>query len=503
MVTLIAAILFAALAFNQFYSGVNLYHGRQAQWKHRMDSLFTCILHRQSGETCRQPAAILARVDSLMRQGLGKSGSRLRIEYVFRDSLSNPMATYPPQATDSRHDGPLSAILPVDGHPGSLVEIRYNYPFLRFLGEARAETSSLALLLLLLAGCAMFLVRSYRRQHRNAEKQEEMMLQVMHEVNRPLVNIDMYTDLIRECSIAPDDRDGQEYAQAIKENIVQLKASTQNLLRQLTALQELRVKKEVFDFKDELEKLLRSHNHNSKVRFTLDYREYSDEGEEWTLRRLSGMPEWSGNLFEFYTFVVNRLPQVVGTGFSVPDGITRSDDTDLLRALREVVTNALAHADYWGRRGVRIEMRPGRLVAHNPGRFRVTLSEAESGGHSDPRNETILRMLNYIGKAERVGSGVRNVFRICGNLGLEPPRIEESYTPDSVTVTVVYSRGRDREVSDAIASLIRGDSRITVNEIVSASGLTRNRVLNEMEVMKAEGRLERKGGPRGYWSLKW
>ncbi len=272
MVTLIAAILFAALAFNQFYSGVNLYHGRQAQWKHRMDSLFTCILHRQSGETCRQPAAILARVDSLMRQGLGKSGSRLRIEYVFRDSLSNPMATYPPQATDSRHDGPLSAILPVDGHPGSLVEIRYNYPFLRFLGEARAETSSLALLLLLLAGCAMFLVRSYRRQHRNAEKQEEMMLQVMHEVNRPLVNIDMYTDLIRECSIAPDDRDGQEYAQAIKENIVQLKASTQNLLRQLTALQELRVKKEVFDFKDELEKLLRSHNHNSKVRFTLDYR---------------------------------------------------------------------------------------------------------------------------------------------------------------------------------------------------------------------------------------
>ena len=272
MVTLIAAILFAALAFNQFYSGVNLYHGRQAQWKHRMDSLFTCILHRQSGETCRQPAAILARVDSLMRQGLGKSGSRLRIEYVFRDSLSNPMATYPPQATDSRHDGPLSAILPVDGHPGSLVEIRYNYPFLRFLGEARAETSSLALLLLLLAGCAMFLVRSYRRQHRNAEKQEEMMLQVMHEVNRPLVNIDMYTDLIRECSIAPDDRDGQEYAQAIKENIVQLKASTQNLLRRLTALQELRVKKEVFDFKDELEKLLRSHNHNSKVRFTLDYR---------------------------------------------------------------------------------------------------------------------------------------------------------------------------------------------------------------------------------------
>lgn len=128
--------------------------------------------------------------------------------------------------------------------------------------------------------------------------------------------------------------------------------------------------------------------------------------------------------------MINRLPQVVGTGFSVPDGITRSDDTDLLRALREVVTNALAHADYWGRRGVKIEMRPGRMVASNPGRFRVTLSGAESGGHSNLRNETVLRMLNHIGKAERAGSGVRNVFRIYGSLGLEPPRIEESYAQD-------------------------------------------------------------------------
>lgn len=80
--------------------------------------------------------------------------------------------------------------------------------------------------------------------------------------------------------------------------------------------------------------------------FTLDYREYPDEGEEWTLRRLSGMPGWSGNLFEFYSYVVNRLPSVVGTGFNVPDGITRSDDTNLPRVFREIATNALAHADY-------------------------------------------------------------------------------------------------------------------------------------------------------------
>lgn len=156
--------------------------------------------------------------------------------------------------------------------------------------------------------------------------------------------------------------------------------------------------------------------------FTLDYREYTSGDDEWALRRLSGMPDWSGNLFDFYTFVINRLPQVLGTGFEVPDGLTRRDDTDLLRALRETVTNAVVHADYWGRGSVRISVRPGSVSASNPGTFRIPVSEAAEGGHSDPRNETLLRMLRYIEGAGGIGSGVRNVFRICRDLSLGPPR---------------------------------------------------------------------------------
>lgn len=237
--------------------------------------------------------------------------------------------------------------------------------------------------------------------------------------------------------------------------------------------------------------------------FTLDYREYPDGGDEWTLRRLSGMPDWSGNLFDFYMFVINRLPQVVGTGFDVPDGLTRRDDTDLLRALRETVTNAVAHADYWGRGGVRIAVRPGSVSASNPGTFRIPVSEAVEGGHSDPRNETLLRMLNYIGRAERAGSGVRNVFRICMGLDLAPPSFEEGRHPDSVTVTIRFAGDRDRGVSDTLAVLIARDGRITISQMVEATGLTRNRILSELDVMKAEGRLKRVGGPRGRWELRW
>ena len=167
------------------------------------------------------------------------------------------------------------------------------------------------------------------------------------------------------------------------------------------------------------------------------------------------------------------------------------------------VANAVAHADYWGRGGVRITVRPGSVSASNPGTFRIPVSEAVEGGHSDPRNETLLRMLNYIGRAERAGSGVRNVFRICMGLDLAPPSFEEGRHPDSVTVTIRFAGDRDRGVSDTLAVLIARDGRITIPEMVEATGLTRNRILSELDVMKAEGRLRRVGGPRGRWELRW
>ena len=322
-VTLVAAILFATLAFNQFYSGINLYRGKEAQWKHRMDSSLEIHLYGQIGErhlaasaenethfdperqelVVRQPASgqefrfpldpgghfknnhlrcfadlppgfrpDFARLDSLVREALGREGRHARIRYTLRDSLARPLLSFPAKEKTRPGGTPLATRLPLGPRSQEYVEVRYNYPFRHFLGEAQAETASLVTLLLLLAGCALFITRSYRRQLRHAEEQEEMMMHVMHEVNRPLLNIDMYADLLREDSIAPDDQEGQENAAAIKENIAQLKDSSQHLLRRLTALQELRVRKEVFNFRDELEKLLRSFNHNSKVRFTLDYR---------------------------------------------------------------------------------------------------------------------------------------------------------------------------------------------------------------------------------------
>ena len=236
--------------------------------------------------------------------------------------------------------------------------------------------------------------------------------------------------------------------------------------------------------------------------FFLDYREYAGDGDEWVLRRCSGSPNWSGNLFDFYIFVTNRIPSMVGTGFSVPDGINREDDTQMIRALREVVTNALVHADYWGRGGTVLEMRPGSFTARNPGTFRIPLEEAEAGGTSDPRNRALFKMFNLIGRAERAGSGIRSVINACRNQGLSMPVIEEMQRPDAVRVTLDFRRKPGTELVEGIIGVIRSNPRASIVSIAESLGVSKSPVVSNLKKMKEDGIIERVGGTRGYWRIR-
>ena len=100
-----------------------------------------------------------------------------------------------------------------------------------------------------------------------------------------------------------------------------------------------------------------------------------------------GVPNWSGNIFDFFF----RINQSITAGVKVPfkiasDNATWDDDTPVHKALREVLANALIHADYHGRRGIVIDKYPKRLEVSNPGTLRMSKSVAIAGGTSDARN---------------------------------------------------------------------------------------------------------------------
>ena len=173
--------------------------------------------------------------------------------------------------------------------------------------------------------------------------------------------------------------------------------------------------------------------------FFLDYREHLSPDVRWTDRVCSGDANWSGNVFDFFF----RINQSITAGVKVPfkiasDNVTRDDDTPVHKALREVLANALIHADYHGRRGIVIDKYPKRLEVSNPGTLRMSKSVAIAGGTSDARNGKIFNIFSLVRIGERSGMGLSSLYGVWEKEKFAEPSIIESYEPDRTKVIVEF-----------------------------------------------------------------
>ena len=184
------------------------------------------------------------------------------------------------------------------------------------------------------------------------------------------------------------------------------------------------------------------------------------------------------------------------------EGFTRVDDNDLIKAQREMIANALIHADYHGRRGVVVERRPDRLTTMNPGSFRVPIDQAVRGGRSDPRNPTVMKMLMLTGMVERAGSGMSVIMGACRELGAGTPKFTEETDPDTVTCTMPISPSSSGCVTERVLSMIVRDSKASINSMSDALGVPRSEVVGAVNALKADGVLRREGGTRGSWRIE-
>ena len=165
--------------------------------------------------------------------------------------------------------------------------------------------------------------------------------------------------------------------------------------------------------------------------YFLDYREKLDDDTRWSDRFVSSSGDWSGNIYDFYFRVYNRIAQSVKVPFAL-DGISRIDDTELHKALREALANTLINADYYRNTGVVIERNITSITMTNAGTFRIDLDEAINGGISDPRNSGLIKMFSLINIGERAGSGLPMIFKAWTGTDFAMPDITEKENPDRV-----------------------------------------------------------------------
>ena len=87
--------------------------------------------------------------------------------------------------------------------------------------------------------------------------------------------------------------------------------------------------------------------------YFLDYRQETSSQTRWEDRFTSNTGDWSGNIYDFYIKVYNKLKAALRVPFKL-EGIERVDDTPAHEALREALVNCLTNADYHGRRSTKI-----------------------------------------------------------------------------------------------------------------------------------------------------
>ncbi len=175
--------------------------------------------------------------------------------------------------------------------------------------------------------------------------------------------------------------------------------------------------------------------------YRLEYREESDDPARPADCICSSSGGWSGNVFDFYSLVEDKLCLNLAPA-SERDGAHRAGNSPVYKALREALANCLVHADYYGRGGLVIIKRRGEITLTNPGAFRIALSTARSGGLSDPRNGSMLKMFSMIDIGERSGSGIPNILHVWREQGWPEPMIAQQMNPDRTTLSLRLSPSR-------------------------------------------------------------
>lgn len=242
--------------------------------------------------------------------------------------------------------------------------------------------------------------------------------------------------------------------------------------------------------------------------YFLDYQEQLDPDNRWTDRIVSSSGDWSGNIYDFYFRVYNKITQDIKVPFKMEGG-SRIDDTPVHKALREALANCLINADYYGRQGLVIIKKKDIITLSNPGGFRIDVEAAKSGGVSDPRNSTLIKMFNLIDVGERAGSGIPNIFNVWKKQGWSAPIITESFEPERITLSLPLLKTSDKKQAtktsdkkqatktgvyrDIIVSYLTENISAKCSEISSLIGISDSRTRAILSSMIEDGVLETEG----------
>jgi len=229
--------------------------------------------------------------------------------------------------------------------------------------------------------------------------------------------------------------------------------------------------------------------------YNLDYRENKSESSRWDYRIDSSSLTWSGNAFDFYYLVVNRIGPLLPNRFHLT-GIYEDGVNGLLECVREGLTNAIANCDYLLPGGIQITYSEGMLTFKNAGKLRLPLSQVLQGGDSDPRNEGVMNLLHLAKIGDKAGQGIPNIYRRMRDLGYPDPILNETSVPSKTTLSFYLSSNlvtNDPGLETRIIHLLMELGKANVTEIAKRLSVNNATISLALKKMCESGVVENNG----------
>ena len=223
--------------------------------------------------------------------------------------------------------------------------------------------------------------------------------------------------------------------------------------------------------------------------------------------------EYDADIYTNFTDTINYIKSKLNTEYIIKGG-PRVERLELPEeALREAVLNAIAHRDYYSTGNIQVGIYKDRVEIDNPGGLVGKMKVEELFGRSLPRNPLLFGLMQRMNLVEKIGSGLMRIKNAMQEYDL--PGIE--IDADSNWFKIIFKRqeektaGQDEETREEtrektrekILNLIRENSKITMQEMAKEIGISEKGIEWNIDKLKEEGVIERKGPKRGgYWEIK-
>ena len=223
------------------------------------------------------------------------------------------------------------------------------------------------------------------------------------------------------------------------------------------------------------------------------------------------------NIFNLIGKAFNYIKEHINWNVKAGENTSRIEIPEIpIEAIREIVVNSFAHADFRGISENEIAITPTRVEIYNPGEFPGNFtpeSFVQQKMKSMPRNKMILNTLYKSKDVEIFGSGFRKVYSFCnkegiktgfhtGNGGFSFVFYRDTNKENGTVNVTINSTKKKVKTEDSVYRLLKENPAQTRDELAAQLGKAVRTVQRALDKLSSDGKINRIGSPKtGYWEV--